>query len=216
MKRYIKDSTDNFTTFSVSTADVITASHMIVGRKNERAIIANELFEFIDHVYDEAGLGGFKSFKDIEHFINDSYFWYITYDGPQPNSLDDFDVSKVYVVSVYRNKFGLKMVGMARRIVGRASSSDKEANKKLRQKANSALVSHINFVKDHGWGEVSDKLEDWFHAVLGNKYIIDPYDLKDNKVFNDISIDIDEFHYYRPLRKGDESMRKIAYGTIKL
>ena len=37
---------------------------------------------------------------------------------------------------------------------------------------------------------------------------------KENKVFSNIDVDIDELHYYRPLRKGEQPVRKIAYGNI--
>lgn len=185
---------------------------MYISTQSEREMIADELFSFIDTAYDE--IGGFKSFKDIEHFISDSYLWYITYDGAQPNTLADFDIRKVYVVSVFRKRYGLKMVGLARRKIAR-DERNKEKNTEIRRNANSAVIQHIKFVSKIGWAEVSDKLEDYFRKSLSIYDIIDPYDLKDYKVFRDIDIDLDEFHYYRPLRKGEEPIRKIAYGNIK-
>ena len=36
--------------------------------------MAEDIFEILNTAYDE--IGGFKSFKDMEKFINDSYLWY--------------------------------------------------------------------------------------------------------------------------------------------
>ena len=202
----------SMTTFQIDGKRVIEASHIYVRDKSQREIIAEELFDFINQAYDE--IGGFKSFKGIQHFIDDSYLWYITYDGEQPSDLKDFDISKVYVVSVFRQKYGLKMVGLARRRILRSENNRKE-NMELRQKANAAVTQHIKFISKIGWAEVSDKLETFFHQTLSIHDIIDPYDLKDHKIFKDIDIDLDEFHYYRSLRKGESPLRKIAYGTIK-
>lgn len=203
----------NFSTFAVdSSARDILASHIFIATRDEREQIAESVFEFLNNVYDE--LGGFKSFKDINKFIDDSYLWYITYDRAQPQSLDDFDINKVYVVSVFRQKFGLKCVAIARKIIGRGQT-DREANRLMRDKANAALNEHIRFVCKHGWCEVSDPLETKFYRLFGHKNVIDPYDLIDHKVFRNMKVDVDEYHYWRPLRSGEHPTMKIAYGTIQ-
>lgn len=201
-----------FSTFEIHQSKSILSSHMFIGDREERVQIAEDVFEFINTVYDE--LGGFKSFKDINKFIDDSYLWYITYEGEQPRSLDDFDINKVYVVSVFRNKFGLKCVGVARRIIGR-NQNNKEENKLMREKANDALNEHIQFICKRGWAEVSGKIEKKFYSLFKHSNVIDPYDLIDHKVFKNIEVDVDEFHYWRPLRSGEEPTMKIAYGQIK-
>ena len=208
----IKSDNTQFETFSIDNRSMIQASHMYISTQSEREMIADELFNFIDTAYDE--IGGFKSFKDIEHFISDSYLWYITYDGAQPNTLADFDIRKVYVVSVFRKRFGLKMVGLARRKIAR-DERDKEKNNEIRRNANSAVIQHIKFISKIGWAEVSGELEKFFRRALTIYDIIDPYDLKDYKVFRNMTIDMDEFHYARPLREGEKPITKIAYGNIK-
>lgn len=213
MKRMITDNTTTFTTFQLNNLDEILCSHRFISDISEKEQFKDEMFTFIDEAYDE--LGGFRSFKDKDRFATDSYLWYITYAGPQPISKSELDIDRVYVVSVFRKNHGIKLVGLARRKLGNSTSSSIE-NKQIRRDANSALIQHIKFVSDKGWAEVSDKLEKWFWDVLGYKYIIDPYLLKDNKIFKDIEVDIDEFHYYRPLRKNGQLLRKIAYGTIKI
>lgn len=215
MKRLIRSSNNEFTTYKVDDVSFrnIISSHIYIATQSEREQIAEELFQFIDDAYD--GEGGFRSFKDVDHFITDSYLWYITYEGEQPATLEEFDVRKVYVVSVFRKNHGLKMVGMARRVIGR-SETDKEQNMILRRNANSALYEHIRFLKNQktGWAEVSGRLEAYFAQVFDLNDIIDPYDLIDHKIFKNLQVDIDEMHYLRPLRTGQLPVKKIAYGNI--
>lgn len=70
MKRYVRTAS-NFTTYciDIDTKSVL-GSHIFIATEPERAQIADELFKFIDDAYD--GEGGFKSFKDVDHFISDS------------------------------------------------------------------------------------------------------------------------------------------------
>lgn len=215
MKRLIRNSTTKFSTYPVSSVELkqVVGSHIYIAKQDEREQIAEELFKFIDDAYD--GEGGYKSFKDVDHFISDSYLWYITYEGEQPEDLADFDVKKVFVVSVFRQNHGMKMVGMARRVIGK-SERDKERNAILRRNANSALFEHIKFLKNNkkGWAEVSGRLESYFKQVYNFSDIIDPYELQVAKIFDGLIVDIDEFHYLRPLRKGMIPVTKIAYGNI--
>ena len=85
-----------------------------------------------------------------------------------------------------------------------------------RRNANSALYEHLHFLKSQktGWAEVSGKLERYFNEVYSVSGVIDPYELQDHKILNHLEVDIDEMHYYRPLRKGEDPVRKIAYGNI--
>lgn len=216
MKIYLNKKQNLFSTFELPAyqgIEYIQASHIYIAKKSERGLLADDIFQFIDSAYD--GIGGFKSFKDMDRFINDSYLWYITYDGEQPANLEDFDIRKVYVVSVFRKNHGMKMVGMARRKI-LPDENNRAENITIRKKANDALIEHIHFTAKVGWAEVSGKLEEFFNKALTIYDIVDPYILKEKKIFRDIDIDIDEFHYYRPLRSGEEPIRKIAYGNIKL
>lgn len=216
MKRYIRSSEPVFNTFQIDLSvanHYIEASHIYVTDRESREVIADDIFEILNTAYDE--IGGFKSFKDMEHFIDDSYLWYITYDGEQPTSVEDLDINKVLVVSVFRRSHGLKMVGMAANRFPYFSKGTEERNT-AKMKSKSAVLEHIKFVTNRGWAEVSDRLEVLFEKALPwGKYNIMPEDLIEHKVFKDISIDLDGVHYYRPLRKGEEPIRKIAYGTIK-
>lgn len=220
MKKVIYSSeNNNFTTFELHNADLlftsaesINSSKRFIADLESKRKFGDELFEFINEAYDE--LGGFKSFKDMDRFINDSYLWYITYDGPQPAE-NELEINRVYVVSVFRRNHGLKMVGMARRKIARGGSSRSE-NIDVRARANAALTKHIKFTADRGWAEVSDKLESWFRRTLGSSYEINPEFLIQHKIFNDVEPDPYDNHYYRPLRKDGPMLYKIAYGTIRV
>ena len=175
--------------------------------------MADDIFEILNTAYDE--IGGFKSFKDMNRFIDDYYLWYITYDGKQPVD-EKLDINKVLAVSVFRQSHGLKMVGMAANRFPYFSKSSEERTI-AKSKAKAAIKEHIKFVAKIGWAEVSDRLETLFESSLPwAKYAITPEELIDNKIFKNISIDIDGMHYYRPLRQDENPIRKIAYGTIKL
>lgn len=216
MKRYIRQDytrSSNFSTFELDNNNGITASHIFIGNQSEREQIADDVFEFLNTAYDD--IGGFKSFKDVNKFINDSYLWYITYDGTRPENLQDFDISKVYVVSVYRRKNGLKMVGMARRLPQHQYDGDRPGKQNFLRNVSAATRDHIRFVCDRAWAEVSGKLETAFHRAAGFDYIIDPEELKSHKVFSNIDVAFDAIHYTRPLYPGEEPIMKIAYGTIR-
>lgn len=205
----IKQPKSNFSTFSIKGNDYIRSSHLFLGPQDERELIAEDTFELLQTVYDE--FGGFKSFKNIDRYINDSYLWYITYDGPKP-ALDTFDVNKVYAISVYRNKYGLKGVAIARKPFSGPINKGSERYKH----ANIAFDNPLRFVMKRGWCEVSDEVEHRLYKLFGYHGVIDPHTLIEHKIFRNIEISDDGLHYSRPLRKGEVPTEKIAYGTIRI
>ena len=206
-----EDVDTEFTTFEIHHVDSILASKRFISDVDSKRRYSDELFSFIDESYDS--LGGFRSFRDMDRFINDSYFWYITYAGHRPVSETELDVNRIYVVSVYRQSHGMKLVGLARRNI-RNSESSREDNINVRRDANSAVIQHIRFMNKIGWAEVSHGLEIFFNRAFNTRDIIDPYELKEQGIFPDIQICEDELHYTRMLRKGGPEITKIAYGKI--
>lgn len=188
----------------------ICGAHISITDKAKRELWADDIFQFLDTVYD--GSGELRSFQDMSIA---PCLWYVTYDGEQPESLEELDVRKVYVVSVFRHDHGLKMAGIARRKV-LPDEKNRSANIELRRNVKAALYEHIRFTAKVGWAEVSGQLEKYFHKALTIYDIIDPYVLQEKKIYKDMGIDIDGFHYDRPLCKGEEPVRMIAYGNSKI
>lgn len=189
----------------------IIGAHMYVHDLDLKELLASDLFEFMDDAYKY--IGGFQSFTDEDDFAYRSYLWYITYQGQLPTREADIDINKVYTVSVYKQKYGLKLVGIGN---NRFSTVPEEDRMDLKMNARNALRDHISFAVNHGWAEVSGAVEKMFQLQVPNKYIIDPEDLKQFvPEFEDIEILPDNIHYSRVLSSGKE-VTKVAYGTIRL
>ncbi len=200
MKRLIRSSTQ-----------VIQASHGYVSDPKVMRLLASDLFEFMNTAY--RWIGGFKSFSDSVDFADRSLLWYITYDGKMPEDQSKIDLNKVYTVSVYKKKNGLKLVGVGNNRFD--NIEDKDERMILKSKARDALVDQIEFAARKGWAEVSGSLESLFKSILSPKQIIDPEFLKTKvKGFEDIEILPDNIHYDRILSSGDR-VTKVAYGNIR-
>lgn len=200
MKRWIRSKTET-----------VLGSHVYVTDPKIKRLLSSDLFEFMNQAY--KWIGGFKSFTGEDDFADRSYLWYITYEGPMPSNQADIDVNKVYTVSVYKQKYGLKLVGIGN---NRFDTVPKDERMELKVKARDALIDQIEFAVNKGWTEVSGAAEKMFKSAISPKYIIDPEWLKTNvPEFEDIEILPDNIHYSRVLSNGMEVV-KIAYGTLKL
>lgn len=192
----------------------IEASHEYIREKPVFDLLFSDIFNFMNEAY--KWIGGFKSFSGEDDLAKRSYLWYITYDG---DSLEDyannFDINKIYTISVFRKKYGLKLVGLGN---NRFSNIKDPFERNIKKKeARYAMMKHIQFIVKHGWAEVSGQLENMFNESVSPGYIIDPEFLLENNVFKGITPDIDGLHYYRPLSHSNpEQLHKIAYGNIRL
>lgn len=200
MKRYVR-----------SSIQPVTASHIYVQDPSIKQLLSSDIFAFMNDAY--KWIGGFKSFTGEDDFADRSYLWYITYEGPLPSNEADIDINKVYTVSVFKQKYGLKLVGIGN---NRFSDVPKDERTVYKAKAKDAMIQHIQWAVKKGWAEVSGAAEKMFNYALSPKWIIDPEDLK-NEVpdFKDIEILPDNLHYSRKLSNGME-VTKIAYGTLKV
>lgn len=189
----------------------IQASHMYVNDPKIKRLLSSDIFEFMNVAY--KWIGGFKSFTGEDDFADRSYLWYITYEGPLPEDEKDIDINKVYTVSVYKKKYGLKLVGIGN---NRFENIPKEERMEFKSKAKDALAEHIKFAVNKGWAEVSGAAEKMFKLVLSPKWIIDPEDLKNNiPEYKNIQILPDNIHYSRKLSDGTD-VTKVAYGNVRL
>lgn len=186
----------------------VIASHMFVQNPKIKQILSSDLFAFMNDAY--KWIGGFRSFDSEEDFADRSYLWYITYEGPLPADENDIDIDKVYTVSVFKQKYGLKLVGIGN---NRFNDIPKPERQEYKAKAADAMIQHIQFAAKNGWAEVSGAAEQMFKRALSPRWIIDPEDLLNMQGFKDIEILPDNLHYMRTLSNGMK-VTKIAYGTI--
>ena len=189
----------------------VMASHMYVKDPEIKQLLASDLFQFMNDAY--KWIGGFRSFTGEDDFADRSYLWYITYEGPVPANESEIDINKVYTVSVFKQKYGLKLVGIGN---NRFPDVPKDERTIYKAKAKDAMLQHIQWCVKKGWAEVSGAAEKMFSYALHPRWIIDPEDLKQNvPEFEDIVILPDNLHYSRTLSNGME-VTKIAYGTMRL
>ena len=187
----------------------VMASHMYVKDPEIKQLLASDLFQFMNDAY--KWIGGFRSFTGEDDFADRSYLWFVTYEGPLPSNESDIDINKVYTVSVYKQKYGLKMVGIGN---NRFENIPKPERQEYKAKAKDALYQHLQFGAKKGWMEVSGAAEKMCQLALSPRQIIDPEDLMELKDFKDIEILPDNLHYARTLSDGTEVV-KIAYRNIR-
>ena len=188
----------------------IYASHQLITDKSIKQMLSSDTFEFMNTAYKY--IGGFHSFSGEDDFVDNSYLWYITYDG-ELNNIDDFDINKVYTVSVFKQKYGLKLVGAGNNRYYHIEDEEERKTKKIQ--ATSALLQQLKWALNHGWIEASGALEAMILRNFSKKYIIEPEILLENKVFKDMEIAPDNLHYTRRLSNGME-VYKMSFGKIKL
>lgn len=193
----------------VSNKQPIYGSHIYVHDEETKQLLCSDLFEFLTSAYKY--VGGFHSFNDEDDFISRSYLWYITYIDEPPSDPSHIDINQVYTVSVYKQKYGLKLVGIGN---NRFEHYPHDERVELKLQARDAMVQQLKFAVNHGWTEVSGKVEQLFRLYIPNKYIMDPEDLIHLKGFEDIEILDDHLHYCRKLSDGTEVV-KLAYGHIE-
>lgn len=190
--------------------NAIYASHQLIVDKKIKRMLCSDTFEFMNTAYKY--IGGFHSFDDEDDFLDNSYLWYITYDG-ELNDMKDFDVTKVYTVSVFKQKYGLKLVGAGNNRYYHIEDDTERKTKKLY--ASDALKQQLKWALKHGWIEASGALEALIRNNFSTKYIIEPELLLEAGVFKDMEIANDHLHYTRKLSNGME-VYKCAFGNIKL
>ena len=173
-------------------------------------LIDEKLFRFID---------GTSSSKVDFACVDDNHRWFITYDGIATYSKDDFDTNKVLAISVFEKDHGWKLIGMFKRVIGKDERNRKE-NNETRRKVREALKEHVRYLMDSRevWAELvwGSKLEKLFAKVCTVHEIIDPYDIKDNKLYPQVDVNpYSEIHYACPYNPNGENTWRIAYGSIE-
>ena len=182
--------------------NLLLESHGFAITTIDKNVVAKESWSLFEILYEY--IGGYKSYSSIEDLVETCAFIKFVYKGPL-NNIKDFDINKCLVVGTYNRKAGIKMTSMGVNVICFPKKFTKAAARKFQRDS-------LKF----SWCEVSGKAEDFLINQCGAMdYLIDPNIVK--KVYPDIHIDIeDNKHYIRILSGIDMSVRKIAFGTIKI
>ena len=154
--------------------------------------------------------------ESFSEFTGDEYSWYVTFDGPASEQITDADEDRIFTISVFKRDNGCKLVCMAARnhhIIDRRDPMS-ETN---REKTFHAIHAHIHYLLTNhiGWAELSGELERYFSNVATINDVINPAMLVNHKVYKDIKILNDNYHYSRTPAGEKKSVKIIAYGYLE-
>lgn len=153
---------------------------------------------------------------DPVSFTGDGYYWYVTFEGSSSDVPSAEDLNRVYVISIFKNDHGRKLVAVARRD-NFGADEETDGFEQYYKETSSWFAFVQNMVDDKiGWAEVSGMLESYFARAANIHEVIIPAVMKKYKVFADMEVDVDDYHYYRMNDEGKKKVRKIAYGWIEL
>lgn len=146
-------------------------------------------------------------FMDTSRYAREEYTWYANYEG---NAIEP-DLSNILTISIFKLDHGLKLVAFA-------SRGNRERGMSFAEWRNKICCSednHIKYLLDNniGWAEVSGLLERNFRRLSTINNVINPALLINYRVFEEIEIDNDGYHYSRISDQGKKE-KMIAYGRI--
>ena len=146
-------------------------------------------------------------FMDTSRYAREEYTWYVNYEG---NAIEP-DLSNILTISIFKLDHGLKLVAFA-------SRGNRERGMSFAEWRNKICCSednHIKYLLDNniGWAEVSGLLERSFRRLSTINNLINPALLINYRVFEEIEIDNDGYHYSRISDQGKKE-KMIAYGRI--
>jgi hypothetical protein len=148
-----------------------------------------------------------RLYEDFSSYAGSDYVWYVTYEGNDADNLNN-----VFTISVFKRDHGLKLIAMAKRDPRHQEGRD------IDEKSFSSKYAQIMHLMNSNicWAEVSGDLEKLFVRACTAENLIAASVLADNKIFNDIEIDVDDYHYYRKDSSGKKTVKKICYGHIEV
>lgn len=176
---------------------------------------SNKVFNLLDGACGEEERK--RLFEDLGHYAGNEYVWYVTYEGDPVEDGTDPDAGRVWVISIFKHDHGLKLVATAKRNRFMERSED-TSYEEIYNKEMASWSAHVRYLMDSVtcWAELSDNLERAFLWECTMQDVIDPAALKEYKVFRDIEIEADDYHYYRPDDSGKRNVKKICYGHIEI
>ncbi len=155
-------------------------------------------------------------YEDPLTFAGEEYTWYVTYEGPASEQITDIDRSRIYAISIFKQDHGKKLVLMAAQNVYRFDYDDPQYRDSY-DKHYPSICAHIQFILNNhiGWAEVGGELERYFGSVGTINDLINPAQLVNHRVFRNIEIDADNYHYRRMVDGEKRPVKKISYGYIE-
>lgn len=181
---------------------MLLESHGFAIATLDKNAVAKESWPLFEILYEY--IGGYKSYSSVKDMVETCAFIKFIYKGPL-NNIQDFDINNCVAIGTYNRKAGIKMTSIAANFICFPKQFAKAAARKLQRDS-------LKF----SWCEVSGKAEDFLINQCGAmNYLIDPNIIK--QIYPNILIDIkDNIHYKRILTDANISVRKIAFGTIKI
>ena len=155
--------------------------------------MSDKEFELLDGACD--GTERLKMFTDPKHYVNAKYAWYVTVDADSAKK-PEFDIENVSAISIFKQDHGLKLIAMAGR------------NHRLIR--NTPVEDPFDEIC---WAELSGLIEREFRLNSTINDVINPAVLVNRKVFKELDVDGDDYHYCRKTAEG-KTVKKIAYGHI--
>lgn len=212
-KKALIEELDTFVTCDVTDASVRSS---LISQIYAGTDMSGRYKKFV--IIDEScsGYERLELLEDVDIFAGDEYSWYVTYKGPEAERICDVDEDDIYAISIFKQDHGLKLVCMAMRNIPLGGLNNPTYGVAYKENAFPGTLAHIRHLLNNniGWAEISGELERRFRLIGTINDVINPANLVNHKVFNDIEIGADGYHYYRSVAGEKIPVKMIAYGNI--
>ena len=184
-------------------------SKMYFGSDTFGSRVTDKEFGLLDGACE--GADRLRMLTDPDHYVNAKYAWYVTVDAGSAEK-PEIDIENVYVISIFKQDHGLKLIATAGRNYRSIRNSQVEDPFEIHF---TSIAAHVRFILDNEicWAELSGSIEREFRCNATINDVINPAVLVNRKVFKELDIDGDEYHYCRKTAEG-KTVKKIAYGHI--
>ena len=186
------------------------SSRIYAGTK--KYLFGDKTFRFIEGSCDDDDRK--RLFDDITHYTGSDYTWYVTYEKSETDDMPDIDPNKVLAISILKRDHGMRLIALAE---CNPSKDRTQEGRNLDHKAFVAIRAHIMHLMNNNicWAEVSGEIENLFIRACTLSNVLKASVLVESKIYTDIEIDVDDYHYYRKNNSGKRNVKKIAYGSIQ-
>lgn len=178
----------------------------------KKYLFGDKTFRFIEGSCDDDDRK--RLFDDITHYTGSDYTWYVTCEKSETDDMPDIDPNKVLAISILKRDHGMRLIALAE---CNPSKDRTQEGRNVDHKAFIAIRAHIMHLMNNNicWAEVSGEIENLFIRACTLSNVLKASVLVESKIYTDIEIDVDDYHYYRKNNSGKRNVKKIAYGSIK-